>query len=135
MGDMLERENQAAYNQSGRIVQILSDLFCTYISYMNTKDYQNAVKIIRRITDTISPKLSQVEIMKINNGIKSIEVILPQAVALYLHNGSSYIKNPKLNSLVEEAIEEVARYVNKLQDDKGYGMLSKDDPRFAVTKR
>lgn len=132
---MLERENQAAYNQSGRIVQILSDLFCTYISYMNTKDYQNAVKIIRRITDTISPKLSQVEIMKINNGIKSIEVILPQAVALYLHNGSSYIKNPKLNSLVEEAIEEVARYVNKLQDDKGYGMLSKDDPRFAVTKR
>lgn len=134
-GEIGEPEEKAAYNQARNISEILSNLLGSYIVYMNSKQYKEAIKSIRRIVDIISPKLKKPEIEKIDAGIKVIELKLPQAMQVYIHNGSSYIKFPELNMNVERAIEEVFRFVNLLQDKYGYGMLSMSDPRFAVVER
>jgi len=94
---------------------------------MNEKKYDKAIKVIRRIVDIISPKVKEVEMKKIDMGINQIEITLPKAMQLYYHNGSSYVKNPGLNIEIEKAIEEVFRYVNRLQDKYGYGMISEED--------
>src|SRR3990167_11221136 len=90
-----ESQDKAGYNQSARITEVLGNLLIAYISHMNSQEYENAVKVIRRILDIISAKIKPEETLKTNNLIYGIEKDIPIHTQTYLSQGKRYIRYPE----------------------------------------
>ncbi len=131
-----EQEEKAAFNQSQNITEILGKLLGAYIVHMNSEEYSSAVKVIRRIHDIVSAKMTEEEDKEVDDVVEKIEISLPEATKMYTNNGKTYYTNIKKKREIEWDIErKLFRKMNKLQDKYGYGMVNLDDPRFAVLKR
>jgi len=128
-------EGKAAYNQSRGITEFLQHLMGSYIALMNGEEYPGAVKCIGRILDIVSAKMKPEEITKADEFIKVINEKIPKAIEKHTISGKVFWTNVENKKEVEKKIIELFRYVNKLQDKYGYGMVSLDDPRFAVLNR
>ena len=135
--DFVEREEKAAYNQSQNITEFLGNCLGSYIAYMEDEKYDKATRYIERIVDIISAKVIPEEIKKVDGMISEIKKLLIPALASFRSNkdGRVYWVNSNIRKVTEEKIIALFRYVNKLQDKYGYGMVSLDDPRFAVLNR
>ena len=127
-----EKEEKAGYNQSKNITEILGNLLGAYVYHINKGELKEAVKVMRRMHDIISAKIKEHESEEVDRMVVEIELILPEAVATFNHDGKNWVRNPQLKTQAEHSIEKLFRYINKLQDKYGYGMVSLDDPRFAV---
>lgn len=126
---------KAGYNQSARISDMLANLLGAYILHMNNGDYSSALKSINRIHDIVSPKIKQEESEIVDGMVDKIEVDLQTAMETFNNAGRIYIKNPQQHKKMYKDVAKLFRFVNKIQDKYGYGMVSQDDPRLAVTQR
>lgn len=131
----MSKEEKAAYNQSRGITEFLTNLLGSYIASMDLKKYDDALRAIERIVDIISAKIKEQELQEVDKLLIEIEIKLPMAMATYRKNGGIYWTNAMERDRVKRKIITLFRYVNKLQDKYGYGMVSLDDPRFAVLNR
>ena len=132
-----EKEEKAAYNQSANITEFLGNLLGGYIVNMKIAEYKRALDDIDRIMDIISAKVKPNEMEVADEMVKDIESYIGDATEVYINKtkGIKYLKSPTLNIKLRDAIRTLFRYVNKLQDKYGYGMVSLDDPRMAVLQR
>lgn len=133
----MDRDEKAAYNQSARITEFLATLLGSYILSINNGEFDKAIKSIDRVLDIISAKVKENEITEADKMIKEIKNQIPIAMKTYINsdNGQVFISNPKVHEEVYDNLKKLFRYVNKLQDKYGYGMVSLDDPRFAIMQR
>jgi len=130
-----DKEEKAAFNQSQNITEILGKLLGGYVIHMNSEEYDSAVKVIRRIHDIISAKMQESESEEMDKAVKKIEESIPEATRKYQSSGAIYYTSGEKKRTLEWEIELLFRKINKLQDKYGYGMVTLDDPRFAVLKR
>jgi len=131
-----DKEDKAGWNASEEIIKTLSNLRNTYLSCKLDEKFPKALEVIRAILDIISGKVKDEEIDELNEQIYSIEEILPKATETYVSDNGLVIKaHPKMFMKVKRDIEILYREVERLQNDYGFGMISQDDPRFAVEMR
>lgn len=130
-----ESEKRAGYNQSARITEVLGNLRITFISSMMDNDFIGSLESIRGILNVASGKIKQEDIDLINKEIYLIEYKIPYALATNINEGIKTFRYREIRTEVKRLIENLYRRLEKLQDKYGYGMVSKDDPKFAVMKR
>lgn len=130
-------EEKAGWNSSEEIIKTLSVLRNTYIGCKLAEDYPKALETIRCILDVISGKVDDDKANEINLKIYKLELILPKATETYMNreNGGVYFRNPLLRIEFKKEVEKLYREVARLEDKCGFGMISQDDPRFAVAMR
>lgn len=125
--DATEKE-RAGYNQAQRITETLAMLRNTYVGSMMADDFTAALKVARRILDIISAKLEVEEIKKADTLIRLIKLKLPFALVTYEGDGGRvYFTYQNVRDEVEILIEKLWRYIEKLQDEHGYGMLAEEE--------
>lgn len=131
MNPGLQTDNQAAFNQSGKITDVLGMMRILYINSMLTNNYEEALKALTRIHSIISPKLKE-ESKNIDEQEEEIYILMNQALLKYQYNGRMFYRNPDKKRLLEKKLEKMFRELELLQDKYGYGMGSKSDPSFAI---
>ena len=128
-------ENKAGWNASEEIIRTLSMLRNSFMAEMMDGNFPRSLEVVRRILDVISGKVDSDEAKKLNNEIYSIEGQIPNAMLTYSHMGMRLYTNPSERTKVKRRIETTYRKLEALQDQKGYGMIGSNDPRFAVEQR
>jgi len=134
-GEYKSTENKAGWNASQEIIQTLSNLRNSFMSSMMDEDMKQALNVCRRILDVISGKVTETERGTLNKDIYLIEDSLPRAENTYAYNGRMLYYDIKFRTLVKRCIEDLYRKLESLQDKKGYGMRSADDPNLATEMR
>ncbi len=137
MREYYQKEEKAGWNASEEIIKTLSMLRNTYIGCKLGEDYKKALETIRCILDIISGKVDDKKSEKLNQSIYNLELLLPKVTETFINreSGGVYYKNPKLRIFFKQRIEKLYRELERMQDRCGYGMISQDDPRFAVEMR
>ena len=134
-GEFQSSENKAGWNASQEIIQTLSNLRNSFMSSMMDEDMKQALNVCRRILDVISGKVDEKDRGTLNKDIYLIEDSLPKAESTYAYNGRLLYNDIKFRTLVKRCIEDLYRKLESLQDKKGYGMRSADDPNLATEMR
>jgi len=134
-GDFRSTENKAGWNASQEIIVTLSNLRNSFMSSMMDEDLKQSLNVCRRILDVISGKVTEEERGTLNKDIYLIEDSLPKAENTYSYNGRVLYSDIEFRTLVKRCIEDLYRKLERLQDKKGYGMRSADDPNLATEMR
>ena len=98
-------------------------------------DLPRALESERCILNVISGKVEKEKENKLNLKIYLIEGKLPWAEIKYDHNGIIQYTYQNIRNTIKRMIESLYRDLERLQDKCGYGMISSEDPRFAVEQR
>lgn len=130
-----DKENKAGWNASEEIIKTISYLRNTFITAKLFDDFPRQLESIRCILDVISGKVGKEDIKTLNIKIYLIEQYLPKAEIQYNYNGIIKHTYPVIRNQVKRMMESLYRDLEKLQDECGYGMISSEDPRFAVMQR
>lgn len=125
-------ESKTAFNSSVDIIQRISKFEYSLSSCLLFEDLGTAFKFLRLIYSEIDFKLKADEVIEIDDFIEGLKQDMPKALQIFQHEGSTFIKNPKLRADFQERLYELKRVLNQLKYRSGLGMLDQSDPRFAL---
>jgi len=127
--------DKAGYNQAGKITEILATLRIAFLTSIMNNNFRDSLEAIRGVLNVVSGKVKQEDINKLNEDIYFIEDKFEETEKTYNYGNRIYYTNAKTRTEVKKMLENLYRQLEKLQDKYGYGMVSQDDPRFAVLQR
>ena len=125
-------ESKTAFNSSVDIIQRISKFEYSLSSCLLFEDFKTAFKFLRLIYSEIDFKLKPEQIDEIDEFIRGLKQDMPKALEIFQHEGTTFIKHPKLRADFQERLFELKRILNQLKYKAGLGMLDQSDPRFAL---